>query len=98
MKRLGWLPCVLTLAIGAGACNANVGDESDNATAQMGTGIDESMGTTGDNAVYQQEEQEPINEQAQSELPESASWIPVTGILGLLSVGGALGVRHLRRR
>jgi hypothetical protein len=35
--------------------------------------------------------------QARADLPATASWLPVAGIIGLLSMGGALGIRYLRR-
>lgn len=35
--------------------------------------------------------------QARTDLPDTASWLPVAGIVGLVSFGGAMGVRMLRR-
>ena len=35
---------------------------------------------------------------AQQELPRTAGPLPLTGLIGLLSFAGALGVRSLRRR
>lgn len=45
------------------------------------------------------ETQQPIGTAGSQEaLPRTASPLPLTGLLGLLSLGGALGVRSLRRR
>ena len=49
------------------------------------------IGTSGSAA----EEQQPV---ASNELPRTAGPLPLAGLLGLLSLGGALGVRALRRR
>jgi hypothetical protein len=35
--------------------------------------------------------------QARADLPATASWLPLAGIVGLLSFGGAVGLRLLRR-
>lgn len=223
MKRLGWLPCVLALAVGAGACNGNANDANDDGTADTDTaqtdtgmtgtagdgtvrvadvvaapneyfgrtvtleadveevlgaraftldedaafagGIDNDLlvlgaktgnleaiddqwlnnrvrvtGTVGRMSVVEIERelgwdldpeleveleragavliassvnrvelgsrsgerymgnQQAGRQQARAELPDSASWAPAIAILGLLSMGGALGVRHLRRK
>jgi hypothetical protein len=37
-------------------------------------------------------------QQARAELPATASPLPLAGLLGLLSIGGAMGLRLLRRR
>lgn len=44
------------------------------------------------------EPQQVATSGAQQELPRTASPLPLTGLIGLLSFAGALGVRSLRRR
>ena len=102
MKRLGWLPCVLSLAVGAAACNGNADYGDQNGTARTDTGIDGSVGTAGDGTTSSpnrvQDDNRTGGQQARAELPDTASWLPSAGIFGLLSMGAAFGMRYLRRR
>jgi hypothetical protein len=43
-------------------------------------------------------EQAGTNEQARAQLPRTASPLPLAGVIGVLSLGAAVGVRWLRRR
>lgn len=43
-------------------------------------------------------EPEPVQQVAQAELPRTASPLPVAGLVGLLSLAAAAGIRRIRRR
>ena len=88
----------MLLSVGTGACNRSPNDvpsatlDDAAATADAGTNVDPpespAPNVQGTEAVQQDREA----------LPSTASPLAVTGLLGLLSLGGAIAVRFLGRR
>jgi hypothetical protein len=87
------LLAVFLFAIGTNACG-----DSDNDARDEAATVNETVGTTGDGANLQQPEAPADDGQRNREdLPSTASPLAVAGLLGLLSLGGAVVVRMLGR-
>jgi len=103
--KLYSLLCVAALLIGAAACSGTPGDEvPENGVAMNETTATETAGTTG-----MAEAPAPFPDQIaedrtagaapqdEAALPSTASPLGMAALIGLLSLGGAAGIRFLRR-
>lgn len=101
MTRLTCWVFISILSLGALACGGSETDVPDEDTS-----VNETAGTTGAAGELPQPPS-PIGDAAQrteeaeraaEELPSTASPLPLAGLVGLLSLGTAMGVRFIRRR
>jgi hypothetical protein len=97
MMKLNFLLLVASLALGTAACGT-----PDNGPEETGP-ANNIVGTTGGDTAVQQpqapaaETQGADAQRTAAELPATASPLALTGLLGVLSVAGALVVRILGR-
>jgi hypothetical protein len=107
MTGRAWLVWIVGCALAVAACDRG-SEYGANETSLSQDRIDSAAGTAGgETGVDDQgnviDRGAPANaraagEQARADLPDSASWLPLAGVVGLLSCGGAVGLRLLRRR
>jgi hypothetical protein len=100
MTRLTTFAVVTILMLGTVACGRNTNDAPDNGTTT--SEIASPTGTGGDlqQSASSSEAAAPVAEGnlTGEELPATASPLPLAALLGLTSLGAAMGIRFIGRR
>jgi hypothetical protein len=103
MTKLTYLPCVALLALGSAACGGNDTAGQEEPTAATLNDTAATSGDAGAGDAGANEASEPLvnavpPDQERDTLPSTASPLVLAGLVGAVSLGGAIGLRLVRRR